>query len=229
MRIFAALNHPNTVKMFGAVVEEGNIGIVMEYMSRSLHRALFWDEPPFPKEKKKEVVTQIASALEYLHMNDKEKIAHCDIKSENVLLDHANNAKLTDFGISVIKSATQTSLSTAGGPAAPPGLGTPRYSAPEVLRGELLSMTQLLRTDIYSLALVVFELLAEEEPFEDLNLMQLQANVGRGNLRPCASEVNLSGQVLRLLERCWDGEASKRPTAVEFNREWSRITILVED
>ena len=229
MRIFAALNHPNTVKMFGAVVEEGNIGIVMEYMNRSLHRALFWDEPPFPKGKKKVVITQIASALEYLHTNDKEKIAHCDIKSENVLLDHANNAKLTDFGISVIKSTTQTSLSTAGGPAAPPGLGTPRYSAPEVLRGELLSMTQLLRTDIYSLALVVFELLAEEEPFEGLNLMQLQANVGRGDLRPCASEISLSGQVLKLLERCWDGEASKRPTAVEFNREWSRITVLVED
>jgi tRNA A-37 threonylcarbamoyl transferase component Bud32 len=229
MRILAALNHPNTVKMFGAVVEEGNIGIVMEYMSRSLYRALFWDEPQFPKEKKKQVITQIASALEYLHTNDKEKIAHCDIKSENILLDHADNAKLTDFGISVIKSATQTSLSTAGGPAAPPGLGTPRYSAPEVLRGELLSMVQLLRTDIYSLSLVVFELLTEEEPFEGLNYIQLQANVGRGSLRPCAPDIKLSRQVLRLLERCWDGDASKRPTAVEFNREWSSITVLVED
>ena len=229
IRIFAALNHPSTVKMFGAVVEESNIGIVMEYMTRSLHRALFWDETPFPKEKKKQVITQIASALEYLHTNDRQKIAHCDIKSENVLLDHTDNAKLTDFGISVIKSATQTSLSTAGGPAAPPGLGTPRYSAPEVLRGELLSMEELLQTDIYSLALVVFELLAEEEPFEDLNLMQLQANVGRGSLRPCASEVKLSHQVLKLLERCWDNTASKRPTAVEFNREWSGITVLVED
>ena len=229
IRIFATLNHPSTVKMFGAVAEESNIGIVMEYMTRSLHRALFWDETPFPKEKKKQVITQIASALEYLHTNDRQKIAHCDIKSENVLLDPANNAKLTDFGISVIKSATQTSLSTAGGPAAPPGLGTPRYSAPEVLRGELLSMAELLQTDIYSLALVVFELLAEEEPFEDLNLMQLQANVGRGSLRPCASEVKLSHQVLKLLERCWDDAASKRPTAVEFNREWSSITVLVED
>ena len=229
MRILATLNHPNTVKMFGAVVEEGNIGIVMEYMRRSLHRALFWDEPPFPKEKKKQVITQIASALEYLHTNDKQKIAHCDIKSENVLLDHDNNAKLTDFGISVIKSATQTSMSTAGGSAAPPGLGTPRYSAPEVLRGELLSMAQLLQTDIYSLALVVFELLAEEEPYEGLNYPQLQANVGRGSLRPYASDVKLSRRVLRLLERCWENDAPKRPTAVEFNREWSGITVLVED
>jgi hypothetical protein len=54
-------------------------------------------------------------------------------------------------------------------------------------------------------------------------------NVGRGSLRPCAPDVKLSRQVLRLLERCWDGDASKRPTAVEFNREWSSITVLVED
>lgn len=229
IRIFAALDHPNTVKMFGAVVEEGNIGIVMEYLCRSLHRALFWDEVPFPMEKKKQIIAQIASALEYLHTNDKQEIAHCDVKTENVLLDHSNNAKLTDFGISVIKSATQTSLSTAGGPAALPGLGTPRYSAPEVLRGELLSLAQLFQTDIYSLALVVFELLAEEEPYEDLNYFQLQANVGRGSLRPCMSEIKLSHQVLKLLERCWDNTASKRPTAVEFNREWNNITVLVED
>ena len=217
------------MKMFGAVVEEGYIGIVMEYMCRSLHRALFWDEPSFPKEKNKQVITQIASALKYLHTNDKQKIAHCDIKSENVLLDQSNNAKLTDFGISVIKNATQTSLSSAGGPAAPPGLGTPRYSAPEVLRGELLSMAQLFQTDIYSLALVVFELLAKEEPYEDLNLMQLQTHVGRRNLRPCASEVKLSHEVLALLERCWDNTASKRPTAVEFISEWEKITVMVED
>ena len=228
VRILATLDHPYTVKMFGAVVEEGKIGIVMEYMCRSLHQAIFWDEPPFTDEKKKLVVTQIGSALEYLHTEGR-KIAHCDIKSDNVLLDHHDHAKLSDFGISVIKNATQTSLASMGGAAAPPGQGTPRYSAPEVLRGEILSMTQLLQSDVYSLALVVFELIAEEEPFLELNLMQLQANVGRGSLRPSATDVKLSQRVMKLLERCWDRSASKRPTAAEFNREWSSITVLRGD
>ena len=220
--ILATLDHPNTVKMFGAVVEEGNIGIVMEYMHRSLHKAIFWEEVSFPEEKKKKMVSQMACALQYLHTHEK-KIAHCDVKSDNVLLDKDDNAKLSDFGISAVKNATETSRSSV---AAPPGQGTPRYSAPEVLRGELLTMSQLLQTDIYSLAIVVFEVVTEEEPFQGLNVRQLEANVGRGKLRPTASSTELSKSVTDLLKKCWDDSASYRPTAGQFQDEWNSVTVL---
>ena len=221
--VLAALDHPNTVKMFGVVVEEGNVGIVMEYLPCSLFGAIFIDCVEFPDSKKREVVHQITSALMYLHTHER-KIAHCDIKSENVLLDKEDNVKLGDFGLSAVKNTSQSSMVRAT-----PGQGTPLYSAPEVLRGELLTMAQLFQADIYSLAVVVFEVVTGEEPFEhlDLNVRQLEANVGHGSLRP-TSTVAMSKPVEQLLNQCWDGSASKRPTIEEFQAKWSNFTVLYE-
>ena len=223
IKVLSALDHPNAIRMFGVVVEEQKIGIVMEYMSRSLFQAIFIDCTEFSEAKRKEIIHQVASALLYLHTHET-KIAHCDIKSENVLLDKNDIAKLGDFGLSAIKNATETSKSSA---AAQPGQGTPRYSAPEVLRGELLTMSQLLPTDIYSLGVVVFEVVTEEEPFEGLRIRQLVENVGRGNLRP-TSKVALSQALSDLLKSCWDGSASKRPTAAEFLAKWNNISGLYD-
>ena len=221
IKVLSALDHPNAIKMFGIVLEEQKIGIVMEYMSRSLFQAIFIDCTEFSEAKKKEIISQVASALLYLHTHET-KIAHCDIKSENILLDKNDIAKLGDFGLSAIKNATETSKSSV---AAQPGQGTPRYSAPEVLRGELLTISQLLPADIYSLAVVVFEVVAEEEPFEGLRIRQLVENVGRGNLRP-TSRVALSQGLSDLLKSCWDGAAAKRPTAAEFHAKWNDISNL---
>ena len=222
IKIFSSLNHPHIVKMFGAVVEEGNIGIVMEYLTGSLYQAIFMEEIKFSRDEKKIIIRQVASALEYLHTRDP-KIAHCDVKSANILLDKDNSAKLGDFGLSVVKEAAKTSCNNAG---APPGQGTPRYSAPEVLRGEFLSMSQLLMSDIYSLAIVVFELLMKEEPYEYLNLLQLQEHVGRGRRRPTLDSAILTRPVIDILNRSWDVSASQRPTATEFIIEWSQIYTL---
>ena len=224
--ILAKLDHPNTVKMFGAVVESGHVGIVMEYMHRSLQKALHWDEVSFSNPKKKSLVNQMANALEYLHHGCDKQIAHCDIKPDNILLDKYDNAKLSDFGISAIKNATETSQSSVAGAAAPPGQGTPRYSAPEVLRGEILKMSELLKTDIYSLAVVVFELLTEEEPYLSLNRRQLEVHVGNGSVRPTSDDVIFSRPVAELLKRCWDAKATARPTAIEFRQAWIKVDIL---
>ena len=218
--ILATTDHPNIVKMLGYVNEENNIGIVMEYLQCSLYRAVFIDCTLHDVNKKKEIISQVACALNYLHTHSKGSIAHCDIKSENVLLDWSNNALLCDFGLSALKNqsiamSTQTSLPGI----VPPGQGTPRYSAPEVLRGELLTMRQLLKADIYSLAIVVFEVMAEEEPFEGLSIKQLEISVGHGNVRPTTAK--LSQSLEDLLTECWDGDEAQRPTAAEFQKVWT--------
>ena len=103
----------------------------------------------------------------------------------------------------------------------PPGQGTPRYSAPEFLRGEILNIVQLCQADIYSLAIVVFEVMAEEEAFQGLSVMQLQANVGHGEMYPPTSK--LSKPMEDLLAKCWDKDATKRLTSSEFQADWNNV------
>ena len=216
--ILSSLDHPNTVKLFGAVADTENscVGFVMEYLRRSLFKAIFIDDCEFTDDKKKDIVGQIAAALVYLH--DDKKIAHCDIKSENILLDSNDKVKLADFGLSTVKSATEMTQS-----ALQAGQGTPRYSAPEVLRGELLSKSQLFPTDMYSLAIVVFELIVEEEPFDGLSLRQLERHVGNGDLCPTSENTEIDDLVKAVLYKCWDRVASNRPTAREFQEIWATI------
>ena len=222
--VFAAVDHPHIVHMLGVVVEAGNIGIVMEYMTQSLYHAIFIKGSEFSEMEKKRIVYQMASAVKYLHTHDP-KIVHCDIKSENVLLDGDNNVKLTDFGLSTMKNMSNSSQSNFGAGAATPGKGTPRYSAPEVLRGEILKMDKLLPTDIYSLSLVVYEVVAEEETFEGLSIKQLEVNVGSGNLRPFLPDT-LSKPLIDFLKKSWDEDPPKRPTAAEFESSWRDIPSL---
>ena len=214
--VLSAINHPNVIKMIGAVIEENNVGIVMEYLRCSLFRAVFVDCSLRDAGKKRTIISQVASALEHLHSKN---IAHCDIKSENILLDWNDNAKLCDFGLSALKGETSSSQSNL----APPGQGTPRYSAPEVLRGEILNMAQLLQADIYSLAIVVFEVMAEEEAFRGLNIMQLQRNVGYGEMHPPA--YNLSKPLEDLLAKCWATDGAERPAASEFQEDWDNVDV----
>ena len=216
VHILSNIDHPNVIKMIGAVVDESNIGIVMEYLRCSLFRALFVNCEPLDTGKKITIIQQTASALEYLHTK---KIAHCDIKSENILLDWNDAAKLCDFGLSALKNDTASTQSN--NVLVPQGQGTPRYSAPEVLRGEILNITQLLQADVYSLAIVVFEVMAEEEPFQGLSILQLQTNVGHGEM--CPPTINIPNPIGDLLTKCWAKEAANRLTASEFQVEWNNI------
>ena len=216
--ILSSLDHPHTVKLFGAVADTENscVGFVMEYLRRSLFKAIFIDDCEFTDDTKKQIISQTTDALVYLH--DDKKIAHCDIKSENILLDSNDEVKLADFGLSTVKSATETTQS-----ALQAGQGTPRYSAPEVLRGELISKSQLFSTDIYSLAIVAFELIVEEEPFDGLNLRQLERHVGNGDLRPSSENTSIDDSIKELLYKCWDRVVSNRPKAKEFQEKWRHL------
>ena len=217
----STLDHPNTVCIFGAVVDEANKGIVMEYLTRSLFQAIHVDEIEISDDEKNAIVSQTVSALVYLHSKS---ISHGDIKSENVLLDAKNNAKLGDFGLSIIRSTTASSRSCP----ATPGQGTPRYSAPEVLRGEILDMEGLCLADIYSLAVLVFEILAEEEPFVELTVRQLEREVGEKGMCPTTS-TRFSKAIDDLLNSCWDRNPAQRPTACQFQLKWSNIKDLYHD
>ena len=225
VEVFSKLDHKNIVKMFGAVMEENNFGIVMEYLKKTLFDALFnYEEDCLTPSNKHRIIEEVGSALEYLHTYTP-PIAHCDIKSQNVLLNCNGTAKVCDFGLSVIRNTVQSSCSISGHGDAPPGQGTPRYSAPEVLRGEILKLENIMMADVYSFSLVVYETVMEEEPYEDLSPSQLTKNVGYGDLRPPVEELEKNPALVGFLTCGWSKVPLERPNIKRFNEDWKKIKI----
>ncbi|XP_062600528.1 uncharacterized protein LOC134262154 [Saccostrea cucullata] len=217
INILNRLDHPYIVKFIGACISIPDLCIVMEYMQMSLHDALHVDRADlgdFTDEDRLNMIKQTLSGLKYLH--DK-NIAHCDIKPGNILIDHDGEkftvAKLSDFGLSMMSHDPARCA------------GTPRYSSPEILRGEFLNLNQMMMSDMYSYGLVVFEIICEKEPFANLSKEQLQIQVGRKGLLPQFPEgihpdVHLESQLLA----CWDRNPANRPTARSFLRVVNRLS-----
>jgi serine/threonine-protein kinase len=156
------LTHPNTIQFhdFGEL-EDGRLFIVMEYIEgRSLAEAL--REGPMPPARVERLVAQIAGSLHEAHENG---VVHRDLKPENILLTvrggEPDFVKVCDFGIA--KRAEEPD----GGEASQLTLqgtviGTPQYMSPEQLTGGRVDA----RSDVYSLGLIVFEMLTGQRPFQ---------------------------------------------------------------
>ena len=225
---FCDLDYPNIVKFIGACVVSPDLAIVMEYMQMSLFDAVhIKDTVDFSDEERLSILCQTIGGLQYLH--DK-NMAHCDLKSQNVLLDYEPGetvvAKITDFGLSMVKNDAETSISQNPRDLVR-NVGTPRYSAPEILRGELLSADAMMKADIYSLALIMFEVIFEEEPFYNLNYAQLQKQVGDAGKTPEVPENSeIDGMAEHTMKLCWSFDPLKRPEIKEVADSFKEILKL---
>jgi hypothetical protein len=163
-KLAAQLTHPNIVQIFDLGKASGSYYIAMEYVDgrdlRSLLRKVREYGIPFPESAAAFVAARVAGALDYAHrkrgMNDKElKLVHRDISPQNILISYDGAVKLVDFGIA--KAATKNSQTMAGALK-----GKLLYMSPEQAMGNPLDS----RSDIYSLGLVLFELLTGERCFQ---------------------------------------------------------------
>lgn len=146
-----SLAHPNIVNIFD-VGEEGSLHyLVMEYVpGRTLKEYIIENSPVAPEQAVK-IMKQLTSALAHAHQN---QIVHRDIKPQNILMDHDGNVKISDFGIAMALSATSYTQTNSV-------LGTVHYLSPEQARGGMANK----KSDIYSLGIVMFELLTGRLPF----------------------------------------------------------------
>jgi chitinase len=147
----ASLSHPHILKLFDYGQEDNLVYLVMELLTGGTLEKMI-QSGPLPVEKTVEIISQIASALDYAHQQG---IVHRDLKPQNVLLDQQGNAFLSDFGIAKLVGAT-SALTQSGA-----ALGTPTYMSPEQWRGEDLDA----RADIYSLGVMLYEMLTGKVPF----------------------------------------------------------------
>jgi eukaryotic-like serine/threonine-protein kinase len=153
----AALSHPNVVTVLDRGEDGGRPFIVYEYVAGENLKQHLLREGPLAAEDVVELGVQIAGALAYAHA---EGLVHRDVKPQNVLLN-GDVVKVTDFGIArslvVTRGITQTGTV----------MGTSEYISPEQARGEQVDE----RTDVYSLGIVLYELLAGEPPFRGENFV----------------------------------------------------------
>ncbi len=159
--VVARLQHPNIITIYdvGQAGQDGQeLYIAMEYVEgQSLDRLVKSSPKGLLPAEAVRIVTQIAEALQYTHSQG---IVHRDLKPANVLVDTAGHAKLTDFGLAILTSGAGggVTVTAAGGPV----MGTPGYMAPEVIQGQGSDV----RTDIYGLGAVLYNLLSGQRPFD---------------------------------------------------------------
>ncbi|MGB9779237.1 Stk1 family PASTA domain-containing Ser/Thr kinase [Caldanaerobacter sp.] len=149
----ASLSHPNIVSIYD-VGQEGDIYyIVMEYVKgHTLKEIIKENGGPLEIERAVNIARQVAKALDHAHKN---KIIHRDIKPQNILITEDDVVKVTDFGIA--RAANGATITYTGDV-----IGTAYYFSPEQAKGSIVDE----RTDIYSLGIVLFEMLTGKVPFE---------------------------------------------------------------
>lgn len=151
-RSAARLRHPNIVVIHDVGEQDGLYYIVMEYLEGKTLRELLEQKEALPLARIATIVEQVAAALDYAHDHG---FVHRDVKPANIFVSTGDRVTLTDFGIA--KAAWETQLTRTG-----MLVGTPEYMSPEQARGEQMDH----RTDIYSLGVVIYQMLAGRVPFD---------------------------------------------------------------
>lgn len=166
----ASLSHPNIVSIYD-VGQEGNINyIVMELVSGKTLNELIKEEAPMDYRKAADIAKQVAAGLSAAH---KKGIVHRDVKPHNILMTEDGIAKITDFGIA--KAVTNTTIVDLGKDNV---MGSVHYFSPEQAKGTNVDE----KSDIYSLGIVLYEMLTGKVPFDGDNpvtiaLMQINEPV----------------------------------------------------
>jgi eukaryotic-like serine/threonine-protein kinase len=163
-----SLAHPNIVNIYDVGEENDIYYIVMEYVDGLTLKQYIQKHQPISVEKVLDIMLQLTSAVAHAHQNH---IVHRDIKPQNILIDRNGNVKITDFGIAMALSATTITQTNSV-------LGSVHYLSPEQARGGMATK----KSDIYSLGIVMFELLTGRLPFSgesavSIALKHLQSNI----------------------------------------------------
>ena len=207
----ASISHPNIVSIYDVgmetVADEDVYYIVMEYIDGKTLKELIKEEGMLSQNQALNYLIQIAEALKIAHNKN---IIHRDIKSQNIMVTRDNRVKVTDFGIARMAGNATVTVTNAV-------MGSVHYFSPEQARGQKVDA----RSDIYSMGIVLFEMLTGEVPFDSENpitvaLMHVQNEI------PMPSERNprVSPEVDRVFRHMTEKKPSDR---------YENVSLIIED
>lgn len=153
------LRHPFIAELFEHFDDEENFYIVMEYAPKGNLLDFVNTNGRIPENQARRYFSQLIQVLEYLHLEV--KVAHRDLKAENIMLDENNNIRVIDFGLSNQFTAENSQLNTA--------CGSPAYAAPEMIKGNKYTKA----ADIWSSGVLLYSMVAGQLPYDDDNIQRL--------------------------------------------------------
>jgi len=200
--VLGKLRHPNVMLFMGACTQPPNLCIVTEFLAGGGLEDYAHGKKKYPTKWTTDEAlrkgVQILKGLNYLHLG-RPQIVHRDLKLQNILLDKDMNVKLADFGLSCVKPPLATVTDQ---------VGTPMLMAPELLLGRPYNE----KVDIYSFGILFWELLTGSQPFAEVRTLDQLKNAVVSGRRPPISN-SIPSEIAQLIQACWHGDASKRPSA----------------
>lgn len=180
------LSHPNIVTIYDAGEQDGLGFIAMEYLEGTTLRPYGRAQNQLPLAAVLDTVATVADALDYAH---RQGVVHRDIKPANIMLTSDSRVKVMDFGIATVTNSIKTRSMAV--------LGTPSYISPEQVAGRKADG----RADIFSLGVVLFELLAGRRPFEADDVTTLLYRIAREPHRRLADDrPSLPSELYRIVD-----------------------------
>jgi hypothetical protein len=173
-RACARLQHPHIVTIYDLGEQDGTAYIVMELLAGADLARILAEKRPMALEAKLDLAIQVAEALDYAH---RQEIVHRDIKPANIFVQQDRRAKILDFGVARVAASKLTRMGAA--------LGTPDYMAPEQLAGQVCDG----RSDLFSAAIVFFELFSGVHPFAGRSLPRRIVTQAPAMLRSVAPDL----------------------------------------
>src|SRR5262245_4764269 len=193
LRIARQVSHKNVCRLYDLGEADGRRFLTMEYVDGEDLASLVRRIGRLPQDKAIEIARQLCAGIAAAH--DK-GVLHRDLKPANVMLDGEGQVRITDFGLAV-----------AAGDANAVRAGTPQYMAPEQLSGQAATI----KSDIYALGLVLFEIFTGKRAYDAKTLQDLMQLHEAGVTTPSSMVRDLDPAVERVILRCLERDPGRRP------------------
>ncbi len=198
VRIARQVSHPNVCRVYDLGEINGQLFLSMEYVDGEDLGVLLRRIGRLPEAKALEISRKLCAGLAAAH---EKGVLHRDLKPGNIMLDSHGQVLITDFGLAALAGQVE---------GAEVRNGTPAYMAPEQLDGKEVTV----RSEIYSLGLVLYEIFTGKRPFESATLADLvRTRNESAPTSPCTLVHDLDPTVERVILRCMERDPAQRPSS----------------
>ncbi|MDY4415700.1 Stk1 family PASTA domain-containing Ser/Thr kinase [Selenomonas sp.] len=212
----ARLSHPNIVNIYDVGVSAGEHYIVMEYVPGTTLKELIQQQGHLEPDEALAITREIAEALAHAHANG---LVHCDIKPHNILMLDGAHAKVADFGIA--RAVTESTMTYSGNV-----IGSVHYFSPEQAKGTVITP----KSDVYSLGVVLYEMLTGELPFTGENPVSIAMKHLQDEPTPVRRiDPAIPPVVEALVARMMAKDPALRPESAELVHEIEQAEAMVKN